>query len=233
MSPPIETILIAGTERSQVSRLQRELKSSGYKLLTAVGAEQAMGVLSGNAVQLVIVIAHQTMPVLEEEAFAREEQPSYKPFPAGPQKREEGYGLGQSLKSAADPGAIPVLLIGSVWARDVVTRALETGADYFLFAPYQEEDLMRAIRGALLNGPAPEPAQVPPGVEVVHRDRRFALTAGRNRLARLCLSVWEELRQSRAALSRNQEEIHELRQQLRQERQLCLPETRSVRNSDR
>jgi len=216
---PHETILIASSDASQVNHLQRELRSSGYQLLTALAAEQASALLAGEIVQLAIVIIHHSTEHLDKPGLALAEPASGKLALAGPQEREEGYALCQAVKSAAEPRGVPVLLIGSVWARDIVAGALETGADYFLFAPYQEEDLQRAIRGALLNGPSPEPAQVLPGVEVIHRDRQFAVTAGRHRLARLCLSVWEELRQSRAALSWNQAEAQELRRQLRQERQ--------------
>jgi signal transduction histidine kinase len=66
-------------------------------------------------------------------------------------------------------------------------------------------------------------------VEIVHQDRVYHISAGRERLARLCFSAFEQLRQSLSALSWSQAEAEEIRKQLRQERQqaqfaLMLPE---------
>ena len=51
-----ETILLVGSERSQVARLERELRSSGYPLLASIGAEVALKTLSERPVHLIIVM---------------------------------------------------------------------------------------------------------------------------------------------------------------------------------
>jgi signal transduction histidine kinase len=124
---------------------------------------------------------------------------------------------------------VPVLLIVSVWAESILTGGLEAGADSLFFAPYQEADLLQSVRNALWRGASAEPAKAQPAVEIVHQDRVYNISAGRERLARLCFSLFEQLRQSLSALSWSQAEAEEVRKQLRQERQqaqiaLMLPE---------
>jgi DNA-binding response OmpR family regulator len=113
-----------------------------------------------------------------------------------------------------------VLLLASVWAEDVLARGLDAGADYFIFAPYQPQDLLRSIRNVLLNGPSKEATEAgeqgPAPVTVIYQDRLLRVSAGRERLGRLSFSLFEELRQRSSALSWAQAEAAELRQQLRQ-----------------
>jgi signal transduction histidine kinase len=116
-----------------------------------------------------------------------------------------------------------------VWAESILTGGLEAGADSLFFAPYQEADLLQSVRNALWRGASAEPAKAQPAVEIVHQDRVYNISAGRERLARLCFSLFEQLRQSLSALSWSQAEAEEVRKQLRQERQqaqiaLMLPE---------
>lgn len=213
-----ETILIVGSEGRQVDQLQRELQSSGYPFLTAAGSAEAITLLSSRRVQLVIVNVcgsgrvamegepKQIGPSAEKQDFSKDV------------KELESYQLCRTVKTAAAAGKIPVLLISSLWSESALVRGLGTGADYYLFAPYQPADLLRAIRESLLNGLVEEPDADHLSVEVVHQDRTHLVTAGRSRLARLGFSIFEELRQCRAALSWSQAEAQELRQKLRQER---------------
>jgi signal transduction histidine kinase len=224
-----ETILAIAADAASPARLQQELQGSGYSVLTAVGSQQALKALSRQPVELIVVMVHSEGRIADR----RSSRPAAK-SPAHPgsptEKREqEGYALARIIKSAPQAARIPVLLIVSVWAEAVLTRGLESGADAFLFTPYQDQDLLRAIRDALLNGPLEEPSEVLPEIEIVHQDRRHAVKAGRSQLARLSFSVLEELRQSRAALAWSQAETQELQQQVRIQQQqshlaLLVPE---------
>jgi signal transduction histidine kinase len=191
--------------------VQRDLQGSGYELLTAAGPREAAEQLARRAPRLILVtgLAHRIGDASPTQ-------------PAGAQ--EDIYALCRAIKAAAQPAGGPaVLLLASVWAEDVLARGLDAGADYFIFAPYQPQDLLRSIRNVLLNGPSKEATEAgeqgPAPVTVIYQDRLLHVSAGRERLGRLSFSLFEELRQRSSALSWAQAEAAELRQQLRQERQ--------------
>ena len=242
-----ETILAIGADAAAPTRLQQELQGSGYSVLTAAGSQRAVSTLSHQSIDLIIVMVHSEGRMAERRTPRPGSHSSSKsgskpgatsepgtivsktPGKSAEAREQEGYALCRAIKSASQSAGVPVLLVVSLWAEEVLVRALESGADAFLFTPYQDQDLLRAIRDALLNGPLDEPAEVLPEIDIVHQDRRHAVKAGRSRMARLSFSVLEELRQSRAALAWSQAETQELQQQVRaQQRQshlaLLVPE---------
>ncbi len=208
-----ETVLIVVSDQSQAAGLQRDLEGSGYALLTAVGSREAAEQLQHRPPHLILVggLAGQegdtAQPKTEERA------------------PEDIYELCRAAKAASRSARIPipVLLLASVWTEEALARGLDARVDYFLFAPYQPQDLLRSIRNALLSGPFKDEegmgGQVSPPVTVIYQDRLLHVSAGQERLARLSFSLFEELRQKSSALSWAQGEAAELRQQLRQERQ--------------
>lgn len=124
--------------------------------------------------------------------------------------------------AAVDPLAlcagqtIPVLHIvhgsGAYVERDF-TEAIERGADYVLFAPYEQNELVQALRSVMLNGRAPRTeSAAPPPLEIAMRDRMTSLPAGREQLARLLSGAVEQLVQARIRVGWCESEIRALRQ---------------------
>ena len=214
-----ETILIVASAGKQIHRLQRELRDSGYLMLAATEVRKALHLLSAQAVQLVVVIAHSEWQLTAREEPSRTRTPANISDPSADTAEQENYAILRAVQPVAAAGGIPILLVSSLWSESALAEPLASGADYFLFAPYQPLDLLRAIRETLLNGPTPEPAGFFPDVKLIHRDRTHIVKAGRSQLARLGFSLLEELRQCRATLSWNQAEVQELRRQLRQQRE--------------
>src|SRR5436190_15772997 len=67
----LETVLVAGTDRSRVAGLQRELQECAKYILTSVGAEQAKNALAGGSVQLIIVAVDTENRVAEQSSAAQ------------------------------------------------------------------------------------------------------------------------------------------------------------------
>ena len=219
MSREMERILVVGSGRREVRRLEREMEHSGYLLIPAIGARQALEFLSKESAHLILVMAVEGGKAEPPEAKRGSTKEAGRAVAHPKGEESDGYGLCRAVKSAAEVRGIPVVLVASVWGQSALGRGLEAGADYFLFTPYQEQGLLQSIRGAMLNGRAAEPADVLPGVEVIHQDRMYTVTAGRGRLARAIFSIFEELQHSHSAMSWSKAEAGELRRQLEQERQ--------------
>lgn len=126
----------------------------------------------------------------------------------------------------AGAAGIPVLYIVPSYGMGFAPRpetelaaAINRGADYILFAPYEQADLIQAIRTAMLNGPArgaQEKSSRP--IEIALRDRMCTLHASREQLSRLFIGAAEQLEHARTRVSWCESEIRGLRQaRVRQE----------------
>ncbi|MGH9786555.1 MAG: ATP-binding protein, partial [Terriglobia bacterium] len=224
-----ERILIVESKRNQSLRWQRELRSSGYLTVPASSLTRALRLLSGEPVTLMIVLGeapgrsagHRSSPHAEAPEAAAESCDS---DPAGPDHTSpsgppgpppaDPFQLCAALKSDLRGRTIPLLLITSTCEEDSLARGLESGADYFLFAPFQLPELLQSVRTALLNGAMEEPSVAEPGIEVFQQDRAYTLTAGPARLARALLSVFADLLHTKSSLSWTQAELRALRKQL-------------------
>jgi signal transduction histidine kinase len=221
------------SRRGQSIRWQRELRSSGYVTVPTSSLTRALRLLAEEPVALILVFgdttarsagqrsaAHAEEPV--SAAASLNEEPGYAGHagPSGPvgQPPADPFQLSAALKSDACGKAIPLLLVVPACEEDALARGLESGADYFLFAPFQPPALLRSVRTALLNGAPEEPSSAEPGIEVFQQDRAYTLTAGRARLARALLSVHADLLHTKASWWWSQAELRELREELRRER---------------
>lgn len=135
----------------------------------------------------------------------------------------EGSGNGEGraadeldVLALAEAAAIPLLSIlpsHGPQESSGLEAAIRQRADYILFSPYEQSELVQAIRTATLNGRSPErgSATAPP-LEISLQDRTSNLDAGREQLARLLAGAVEQVWQARARVSWCESEIRALRQ---------------------
>ena len=204
-----ERLLVVECRPGQARKLQQELASNGYFLASALGLEEALAKLNQEKVALILVSG-------APPARSRRNLPEATNSPDAVGETDI-YEACRVLRSHPKARHIPTLLVIPVWDDTALARGLQAGADYFLFAPYQEQDLLRNVRHALLNDRAPEPAGEKPGIEVIYQDRMHTLPASRGRLARVLFAIFEDFRQSRSSLLWSQAEVVELRRRFRQE----------------
>ena len=217
VSGQTERILIVESKRGQAARLQRELRPSGYRTVPTGSPLRALDLLSQEKADLMIVVGSNLPRATGAGAAAPDALPGLGYESVGP-RATDPYPLCRALKSDARGKQVPLLLVTSTWEEAALTRGLDAGADYFLFAPYQSQELLRSVRTALLNGVGGESAEAEPEIEVFLEDRMCAVTAGRSRLVRVLVSVYEDLRQTRSSLSWSRAELRNLQEQLRRER---------------
>lgn len=121
----------------------------------------------------------------------------------------------QEVLRMAEEQRIPVLRIMPGWpdwpAKSLIS-GVNRGADYILLAPYDQSQLIQAIRTAMLNGAsqAQDPQSTP--LEIALQDRICTLNTSRERMAKMLIGTLEQLQHVKAALSWSESEIHELRQ---------------------
>ena len=204
-----ERLLVVECKPGQARKLQQELASNGYISLLALGIENAIAILRRERVSLLIVVG---IPSDRPRRGLSEVSDSLVAL-----AETDAYEICRKIQSQFKATRIPTLLVVPAWDHTTLTRGLEAGADYFLFAPYEEHDLLRSVRHALLNGPPPEHGGGWPEIEVIYQDRVHALTASPGRLARVLFAIFEDFRQSSSSLSWSQAEVVDFRRRLRQE----------------
>ena len=221
-----ERILIVESKRGQAVPWQRELRSRRYLTVLTGSLPRALHLLSEEPVSLMIVLGETSAsPVALPsgrrskglETGASSDSGSSIAGPPG-QTITDPFQICRALKSDPRGKTLPLLLVASMGEDDALARGLESGADYFLFAPLQPQELLQSVRTALLNGAVEEPSAAEPGIEVFQQDRTYTLTVGRARLARALLSVYSDLRHTKSSCSWSQAELRELREELRRER---------------
>src|SRR5689334_8710543 len=119
-------------------RLRAELQPSGCDTLPARGAAEAVRLIaSSQRIQLAIVRSTRGVSDAPGEQQGAQHDPDSSSVRC---EEQENFRMVAAVASVAAANHIPVLLISSVWNDSAAVWALRTGADYFLFAPYQAED---------------------------------------------------------------------------------------------
>lgn len=211
---PLESqhqILVWGGDLRQCRELRRQLQGFSYPSRIAISLPQGLEALASRRIQAFLALDY-----CAEIAKTTEPRTERKP-PAPAALHDETHAdwreILRALRKAAGERGVPTLLVCSLWCEAALQAGLEAGTDYVLFAPFEAEDLQRALRDALLNGPIREPGGEAP---VIRHDRAHRLRAGEGRLARLAFSLLEQLRQCRAALAWSKAETEDWRNRWRE-----------------
>lgn len=103
----------------------------------------------------------------------------------------------QEVLSMAEEQRIPVLRIIPDWPAMSLISGVNRGADYILLAPYDQSQLIQAIRTAMLNGAsqAQDPQSSP--LEIALQDRICTLNTSRERMAKMLIGTVEQPSTSR------------------------------------
>jgi len=116
-----EQILVVDDSPDTLELLQRNLKSKGYRVLTAPGAVEAIKILESNPVDL--VITDLKMPEVDGLTLVRHIHENYK--------------------------TIEVMMITGYPSIEGAVEAVKTGAEEYLAKPFTDEELFAAVRRVL------------------------------------------------------------------------------------
>lgn len=187
-SPSSVEILVVEDSATQAEQLRYILEQHGYDVTVARNGREALAALRTRARTL--VVSDVVMPEMD------------------------GYTLCSHIKRDDRIRDIPVILLTSLSDPADVVRGLESGADSFIFKPYDEQYLLARISYILANQHlrANDSAQM--GVEVFFAGRKFFITSDRLQILNLLLSTYEAAVQKNRELAVAQDELQHLNQHL-------------------
>ena len=116
------------------------------------------------------------------------------------------------LKNAPEWAGVNVVLLTSLWDASDIVKGLQSGADYYLTKPYDDEFLLETVKNAL-NQPVAQDADEAE-IEVNLNDQRYLINSTRFQMLHLLLSTYGNAVQQNRLLMQSQNELHTLNSQL-------------------
>lgn len=187
-SPFVPDILIVEDSATQAERLKYILERNGYRYATARNGREALALIATSPPSL--VISDIVMPEMN------------------------GYELCRNLKQDEQMKTIPVILLTSLSDPVDVVKGLESGADYFIFKPYDERYLLSRVAYIIANQHLRETETTRMGVEVFFTGRKFFITSDRLQILNLLLSTYETAVERNRELSTARDELRHLNETL-------------------
>ena len=189
------TLLIVEDSPTQLLILKNLLEKNGYNVERAVDGKDALSHARNGKPDL--IISDIFMPKMD------------------------GYELCQALKQDSLLSSIPVILLTTMSASESIVKALNTGADYFVPKPYDENYLISKIKSILaardLNGNYDQKETM----EVVVDGKRHTVTSSRQQILNLFLSTYDAVVQKNKELGEAQKKLQEMQSQLIESQRLA------------
>ncbi|MHB8563700.1 MAG: GGDEF/EAL domain-containing response regulator [Acidiferrobacteraceae bacterium] len=129
----------------------------------------------------------------------------------------DGYALCKAIKSDNKLKDVPVMLVTSLSSAQDVMKGLECGADNFIRKPYESKYLLARINYILMNWELRRTQKIRMGTEILLGGQKHFITAERQQIVDLMISISEEavhvneeLKASQRALSRSNQSLNGL-----------------------
>ena len=116
-------ILVVDDQPQNIELLEAYLVPQGYEIVKAANGEEALGKLSGDQIDLILLDV--MMPGMN------------------------GYEVCKKIKSDSDNTFLPIVMLTALDNRQAKIEGLETGADDFLNKPFSEIELVARIKNLL------------------------------------------------------------------------------------
>ena len=159
-------ILIAEDSPTQAEKLRYLLEKHGYAVVTAPDGKQALAAVQRRKPAL--VISDIVMPEMN------------------------GYELCKAIKSDEALRETPVILVTTLSDVMDIMQGLECGADNFIRKPYEEKYLLARVDYLLMNQEMRKSQKMQMGMEIHLGGQKHFITAERQQIVDLLISVYEE-----------------------------------------
>ncbi|MHB1567284.1 MAG: GGDEF/EAL domain-containing response regulator [Acidiferrobacter sp.] len=126
----------------------------------------------------------------------------------------DGYTLCKAIKSDKKLKGVPVMLVTSLTGVQDVMKGLECGADNFIRKPYESKYLLARIDYMLMNRELRRTQRMQMGAEILLGGQKHFITADRQQIVDLMISIYEEAVHLNEELKTRQHELSRSNQSL-------------------
>ena len=181
-------ILVVEDSLTQAEQLHYILEENGFKVTVANNGQEGLETLRSQTPD--IVISDILMPVMD------------------------GYELCEAIKSDEAFKDIPVILLTSLSSAHDVMKSLQCGADNFIRKPYNDNYLLSRIQNILATRELRKARKIQMGAEIYRGGQRYFITAERQQMVDLLISIYEEAMHMNEELQIRQKELAHFNQSL-------------------
>lgn len=189
------TLLIVEDSRTQLLILKNLLEKNGFVVERAPDGETALSL--ARSLSPDIIISDIFMPNMN------------------------GYELCQAVKDDPSLKSIPVILLTTMSASESIVQALNSGADYFVPKPYDENYLVSKIRSILTTKDLSQNLDRKETREVLVDGKRHTVNSNHQQILNLFLSTYEAVVQKNSELLETQKKLREAQDQLVESQRLA------------
>ncbi len=182
-------ILIAEDSPTQAQKLRYLLEEHGYMVTAATDGKQAL------------TAARQRKPALIVSDVMMPEM--------------DGFELCGEIKRDDKLKSVPVILLTTLADVRDIMKGLEYGADNFIRKPYEEHYLLARVDGLLMNNELRKNQKLHSGVEIAFGGQTHFITAERQQIVDLLVSVYEDAVHLSEKLKLREKELARSNQELR------------------
>ena len=159
-------ILIAEDSPTQAEKLRYLLEEQGYSVVATSNGKQALA--AARQRKPALIVSDVMMPEMD------------------------GYTLCREIKHAEQLKDIPVILLTSLSDIRDIMKGLECGADNFIRKPYEGEYLLSRISYLLMNLALRRNQKMQMGMEIYLGGQKHFITAERQQILDLLISIYED-----------------------------------------
>jgi CheY-like chemotaxis protein len=182
------TVLIVEDSRTQLLILKNLLEINGFVVERAIDGKAALA--CAQSLKPDIIISDIFMPTMN------------------------GYELCQALKEDPILRSVPVILLTTMSVSESIVQALNSGADYFVPKPYDENYLISKIRSILATKELTRNYDSKETMNVLVDGKLHTVTSTHQQLLNLFLSTYEAVVQKNNELLETQKKLREAQDQL-------------------
>jgi DNA-binding response OmpR family regulator len=191
----IETILIVEDSPTQLLILKNLLEKNGFKVEKSTDGENAL--ISARSKKPDLIISDIFMPKMT------------------------GYELCEALKKDTALKSVPVILLTTMSASESIVKAINTGADYFVPKPYDENYLISKIRSILSTKALSQNHDKKETMQIVVDGVEHTIFASQHQILNLLLSTYDAVVQKNNDLDKAQKELRRMQDKLIESQRLA------------
>ncbi|MBS2038913.1 response regulator [bacterium] len=191
-------VLVVEDSPTQAARLKHILQQSGFDVLVAPRASDALKIARSEKPQL--IVSDVSMPEMD------------------------GYELCRRVRADAQLQNLAILLLTGLSDPEDIIRGLDAGADSYLTKPYEESDLAARIEFVLSNRVEKRTSETP--LEVTFLGKKHCINSSREQILGLLLSTYESAAQQNRRLNREVLSLKMLQRELQLKAKTNEEETR-------
>ena len=181
-------ILIVEDSPTQAAQMRYMLQAEGY--ICELAANGREGLAAAREHQPLLIISDIVMPEMD------------------------GFEMTRAIKEDRSVGNIPVILVSSLSNPEDVVQAINAGADYYMFKPYDKDFFLTSVKGILDTLPRETASASPVELDLLIDGKTHPIKFRPEQILTLFFSIYQNAQEQNHQLRKTRNELQEFNDRL-------------------